>query len=180
MEPYEVEQQRLDMVLEKIQDAKAQNTLDRQNAEKKQSDVEAGWDDVRFRSSNYGSLFETAMSVRQQQQMLQERELAMNSVEHQAVVLDRLQERPYFARIDVQEAGTDNVEPIYIGLASFSDTPDNFLVYDWRAPISSIYYDAGLGHVMYETPDGKQEATVHLKRQFQIEDGRVVWDRKRR
>ena len=174
MEPYEVEQQRLDMVLEKIQDAKAQNTLDRQNAEKKQSDVEAGWDDVRFRSSNYGSLFETAMSVRQQQQMLQERELAMNSVEHQAVVLDRLQERPYFARIDVQEAGTDNVEPIYIGLASFSDTPDNFLVYDWRAPISSIYYDAGLGHVTYETPDGKQEATVHLKRQFQIEDGRVV------
>jgi len=174
MEPYEFEQQRLDMVLEKIQDAKAQNTLNRQSAEKKQSDVESGWNDVRFRSSNYGSLFETAMSVRQQQQMLQERELAMNSVEHQAIVLDRLQERPYFARIDVQEAGSETVEPIYIGLASFSDAPDNFLVYDWRAPISSIYYDAGLGHVTYETPDGKQEANVHLKRQFQIEDGRVV------
>ncbi|MBJ7695546.1 ATP-dependent DNA helicase [Weissella confusa] len=174
MEPYEAEQQRLDVVLEKIQDAKVKNDLDRQNNEQKQADVEAGWNDVRFKSSTYGSLFETAMSVRQQQQMLQERELAMNSVEHQAVVLDRLQARPYFARIDVQENGSETVEPIYIGLASFSDSPDNFLIYDWRAPISSIYYDAGLGQVTYETPDGKQEATVHLKRQFQIEDGKIV------
>ena len=109
MEPYEAEQQRLDVVLEKIQDAKVKNDLDRQNNEQKQADVEAGWNDVRFKSSTYGSLFETAMSVRQQQQMLQERELAINSVEHQAVVLDRLQARPYFARIDVQENGSEIV-----------------------------------------------------------------------
>ncbi|MGO3468683.1 MAG: RNA polymerase recycling motor HelD [Weissella hellenica] len=174
MTPYEAEQKHLDLVLEKIQDAKAENQLQQASAATKKADVDAGWKDVRFKSSTYGSLFETAMSVRQQQQMLQERELAMNSAEHQAVVLDRLQERPYFARIDVQEKGTEKVDQIYIGLASFSDGPDNFLIYDWRAPISSIYYDGGLGHVTYDTPDGKQDAEVSLKRQFQIEDGAVV------
>src|SRR5699024_11620125 len=114
------------------------------------------------------------MSVRQQQQMLQERELAMDSAEHQAVVLDRLTERPYFARIDVQEKGAAKVDQIYIGLASFSDGPDNFLIYDWRAPISSIYYDGGLGKVSYDTTDGKQDAEVSLKRQFQIDEGTII------
>jgi DNA helicase-2/ATP-dependent DNA helicase PcrA len=174
MTPYDSEQKRLDTVLEKIQDAKAKNKMQQASAVEKKADVESGWKDVRFKSSTYSSLFETAMSVRQQQQMLQERELAMNSAEHQAVVLDRLTERPYFARIDVQEKGTEKVDQIYIGLASFSDGPDNFLIYDWRAPISSIYYDGGLGEVTYETPDGKQDAEVSLKRQFQIEDGKIV------
>lgn len=173
-EPFDSEQARLDDVLAKIQDAKVLNDAKLKRAEKAQAEVHKGWDDVRFKSSTYSSLFETAMSVRQQQQMLQERELATNSAEHQAVILDRLKERPYFARIDVQEKGAAVAEPIYIGLASFSDSPDNFLVYDWRAPISSIYYDAGLGHVQYETPDGQQEAQVLLKRQFQIEEGKVV------
>lgn len=174
MTPYDSEQKRLDTVLEKIQDAKAKNKMQQASAVEKKADVESGWKDVRFKSSTYSSLFETAMSVRQQQQMLQERELAMNSAEHQAVVLDRLTERPYFARIDVQEKGTEKVDQIYIGLASFSDGPDNFLIYDWRAPISSIYYDGGIGKVTYETPDGKQDAEVSLKRQFQIEDGKIV------
>ncbi|MDR3191050.1 MAG: AAA family ATPase [Lactobacillaceae bacterium] len=173
-EPFDYEQERLDMVLDKIRTAQGENATQLQRAEKAQDDVEKGWGDIRFKSSTYGSLFETAMSVRQQQQMLQERELAMNSAEHQAVVLERLATRPYFARIDVQEKGAETPEPIYIGLASFSDSPDNFLVFDWRAPISSIYYDAGLGHVNYDTPDGKQEADVSLKRQFQIEDGKIV------
>ncbi|MCM0583391.1 AAA family ATPase [Weissella diestrammenae] len=171
---FEVEQQRLDTVLRKIKVAQEANDKQLDRAKKGQDEVEKGWNDVRFKSSTYSGLFETAMSVRQQQQMLQERELAQNSAEHQADVLSRLQHNPYFARIDVQESGADQPEPIYIGLASFSDAPDNFLIYDWRAPISSIYYDAGLGDVIYETPDGQQSANVSLKRQFQIEDGKIV------
>lgn len=171
---YQVEQQRLDMVLNKIKDEQVQNRLDQQYAADQHAQVDSGWKDVRFKTENYSSLFETATSVRQQQQMLEQREAAMNSADRRAEVLDRLVERPYFARIDVQEKGAETTESIYIGLASFSDRPDNFLVYDWRAPISSIYYDDGVGEVTYTTPDGEQEATVHLKRQFQIEDGKIV------
>ena len=173
--PYETEQARLDDVLVKIQDAIVQNRKDNERIKKAKEDVDSGWNDVRVKqSTTYGSLFETAMGVRQQQQMLQERELAMDSVEHQGTVLQRLKDRPYFARIDIQDAGADKPESIYIGLASFSDQVDNFLIYDWRAPISSIYYDANLGHVSYETPDGTQETDLKLKRQFQIEDGKIV------
>ena len=173
-EGFKVEQERLDMVLNKIKDEQVQNRLDQQYAADQHAQVDSGWKDVRFKTENYGSLFETATSVRQQQQMLEQREAAMNSADRRAEILDRLVERPYFARIDVQEKDAETTESIYIGLASFSDGPDNFLVYDWRAPISSIYYDDGVGEVTYTTPDGQQEAIVHLKRQFQIEDGSIV------
>jgi len=171
---FEIEQARLNDVLGKITIAKIDNEKQLDRAKKGHDEVEKGWDDVRFKSATFSGLFETAMSVRQQQQMLQERELAQNSAEHQEQVLQRLETKPYFARIDVQEKDAETPEPIYIGLASFSDSPDNFLIYDWRAPISSIYYDAGLGHVKYDTPEGIQEADVSLKRQFQIEDGTIV------
>ncbi|MDR3240980.1 MAG: AAA family ATPase [Lactobacillaceae bacterium] len=171
---FEIEQARLNDVLGKITIAKIDNEKQLDRAKKGHDEVEKGWDDVRFKSATFSGLFETAMSVRQQQQMLQERELAQNSAEHQEQVLQRLEAKPYFARIDVQEKDAETPESIYIGLASFSDSPDNFLIYDWRAPISSIYYDAGLGHVKYDTPEGIQEANVSLKRQFQIEDGTIV------
>lgn len=174
MNEFEYEQKRLDHVLDQIEKAQKTNDAQLVRAEEGQVEVEKGWNDVRFKSSTYSGLFETAMSVRQQQQMLQEREMAQSSAQHQAQILSRLAHNPYFARIDVQDEGSDKVEPIYIGLASFSDQPDNFLVYDWRAPISSIYYDAGLGSVTYETPAGPQVADVSLKRQFQIENKKIV------
>src|SRR5699024_10374127 len=60
-----------------------------------------------------------------------------------------------------------------IGLSSFTDQKDHFLIYDWRAPISSIYYDGKLGDVTYQTPDGEQRVNVLLKRQFLIKDQRI-------
>lgn len=51
---------------------------------------------------------------------------------------------------------------------------DHFLIYDWRAPISSIYYDGKLGKVSYNSPDGVQTVDMTKKRQFLIEDGKIT------
>ncbi len=165
-EPYDTEQQRLDFVLAKIKEAQTRNANEQQAAKQRHADVDSGWQDVRFKTNTYSGLFETAMSVRQQQQMLAQRESEMHSTQEQGKTLDRLAKRPYFARIDVQDAGSDEVESIYIGLASFADRPDNYLVYDWRAPISSIYYDDNVGAVTYQTPAGPQDAMYHLNGSF--------------
>ena len=130
--------------------------------------------EVRINMSSYTGMMDTAISVRQQQQLLSERQNSWRHASQQLDVLKRLEKRPYFARIDFHEAGEKKDETIYIGLGSFSDNPDHFLIYDWRAPISSVYYDGELGNVSYETPDGTQEVDVKLKRQFTIEDGKIV------
>lgn len=84
----------------------------------------------------------------------------------------KLGQSPYFGRIDFVTQGERN--PIYIGIHTFSDEMQRAnLVYDWRAPISSMFYDFELGEGWYETPSGKITGEIALKRQYKIRDGRM-------
>lgn len=129
--------------------------------------------DVRLKTETYSGMMETAMSIRQQQQMLSERENRQEHAARELRTLNKLEKNPYFARIDFREGDEKRDETIYIGMASFTDQPDHYLIYDWRAPISSIYYNGGIGDVSYMTPDGEQTVDVKLKRQFQIENSKI-------
>ncbi|KRL00530.1 ATP-dependent DNA helicase [Liquorilactobacillus capillatus DSM 19910] len=168
------EQQRMDDVISKIKIAEREHHKEIKKAE---SDTHAIKDDfsnnLRLKTETYSGIFETAATVRQQQQMLQERENSWQHATKRLDILKKLEKTPYFARIDFQEKGEKKAESIYIGLGSFADRPDNFLIYDWRAPISSIYYDGGIGQITYQTPDGPQQVDVTLKRQFVVENGKI-------
>jgi len=88
--------------------------------------------------------------------------------------LGRLLRSPYFARVDFRESGKPNVQVIYIGISSLMDQDTGkHLVYDWRAPVSSIYYDCELGPAEYEAPLGTVTGDILLKRHFRIKDGRL-------
>ena len=51
---------------------------------------------------------------------------------------------------------------------------ENFLIYDWRAPISSMYsYDYAPGPAQYETMDSIIKGEIELKRQYMIRNGRI-------
>ena len=170
----EQEQQHLDGVVSKIKDAQVEAKRRINTAESDETGIRNNFqNDLRIKTDSYTGMMETAISVRQQQQMLAERQNSWQHATSQLATLKRLQKTPYFARIDFHELGEPKSETIYIGLASFSDKPDHFLVYDWRAPISSVYYDGGIGEVTYQTPDGEQAVDVKLKRQFQIEDSKI-------
>jgi DNA helicase II / ATP-dependent DNA helicase PcrA len=90
--------------------------------------------------------------------------------------LIRLKNVPYFGRIDFRKNGNGNPEPVYIGVHNFFDEDSNAnLVYDWRAPISSMFYDFELGDAFYETKDVKINGSIDLKRQFRIRDGEMEY-----
>ena len=96
--------------------------------------------------------------------------------------LQRLLNSPYFARIDFTEDGYDRVEEIYIGRHSLLDEKTHtFHVYDWRAPISSLYYDYGVGRASFSIPPATHgelppiEGEISLKRQYQIEKGELAY-----
>ncbi|ARN95783.1 ATP-dependent DNA helicase [Levilactobacillus brevis] len=169
------EQKHLDDVVAKVKVAEEDAKQRIDVAENDEAGIRKNFvNDLRIKTDSYEGLLETALSVRQQQQMLAERQNSWQHATTELSTLQRLEKKAYFARIDFQEGPTAKTESIYIGLGSFSDTPDHFLIYDWRAPISSIYYDGELGDVSYQTPDGEQTVNVQLKRQFQIEDGTIV------
>jgi len=78
----------------------------------------------------------------------------------------------YFARIDFDTEG--EILPIYLGIATLSDGTD-FYVYDWRAPISSMFYDYEMGDAQYVTPSGEIiKGKIILKRQYKIEGDNIV------
>lgn len=87
-------------------------------------------------------------------------------------VLKNGQNKPYFARIDFEEENTKKIEKFYIGKYSINNN-ENLLVVDWRAPISNLYYDSEIGNTRYEAPAGIINGNLHLKRQFDIENGEL-------
>lgn len=86
--------------------------------------------------------------------------------------LKRATKNPYFARIDFQEK-TKEKQKIYIGKTNIFDEQYNVAVADWRAPISSVYYDGEIGETEYNCPEGKIKGDLLLKRQYQIEEGKL-------
>ncbi|MGI4870888.1 MAG: hypothetical protein ACRYFX_06885 [Janthinobacterium lividum] len=74
----------------------------------------------------------------------------------------KLGQSPYFGRIDFTPLGQATA-PVYIGVYSFRDEQQRQnLIYDWRAPISSLFYDYELGEATYTTPSGLVQGTIEL------------------
>ncbi|NLK64232.1 MAG: AAA family ATPase [Tissierellia bacterium] len=89
---------------------------------------------------------------------------------------EKMLDSPYFARIDFTEEGYDDIEKIYIGLFNLMDDENHEIkVYDWRAPISSLYYRNEVGPVEYKAPAGLIKGFVSLKRQFKIAKGKMEY-----
>lgn len=129
------------------------------------------WDEV---TVDNDEMFETYVSVMQQAKDLANHERVQ---EHAAKLLRKLQKHihnPYFGRIRFIEDGDTEQLDIYIGLMSISDLGnDDHLVYDWRTPIASLFYDYAPGPARYRTPMGEIEGEMTLKRQYVINDGRL-------
>lgn len=81
-------------------------------------------------------------------------------------------DKPYFARIDFTSDIDGENHVIYIGKNGVIKGTD-IVVTDWRAPISSLYYDAEVGQCSYKAPDGIVSGNMELKRQFEIENGNL-------
>ncbi|MBF0429814.1 MAG: AAA family ATPase [Fibrobacteria bacterium] len=90
--------------------------------------------------------------------------------------LDKLCASPYFGRFDFTKDPGSLATLVYVGIHDFSLSSDHQqLIYDWRAPISSIFYDWELGPVWYQSPKGRVEGQVDLKRQYSIRESRFLF-----
>ncbi len=90
--------------------------------------------------------------------------------------LEKMYLSPYFGRIDFIEDGEEKAEQIYIGIYNLSTgNTREILVYDWRAPISSMFYDYEIGLCNYDCPSGSISGQMLLKRQYKIENLNIVY-----
>ena len=82
----------------------------------------------------------------------------------------------FFGRVDFMYDGDDEPEPFYIGIGNFAEkTGMQPLIYDWRAPVSSLFYDYDKGPASYEAPAGRLDGEILSKWQFKIQNGELVY-----
>ncbi|WP_419876088.1 RNA polymerase recycling motor HelD [Candidatus Pristimantibacillus sp. PTI5] len=169
------EQERLEQVRKKLQARIAELEPEVTGLYDQAADIRKRfWEEVTINTSTYEDFEETFYTINQQSAILAERERGHKLLTQQWKSVNRLLPSPYFGRIDFQENGLDLSERIYIGVSSFIDEDGlSFLIYDWRTPIASLYYDYSPGLASYVTPAGRIEGTMELKRQFQIQNGQI-------
>ena len=92
------------------------------------------------------------------------------NAKNRLVSYNKMLKNAYFARIDFFD--DEETMPIYIGIATLDDS-NYFYVYDWRAPISSMFYDFEMGEAFYQTPNGKVYGKIVLKRQYKISGDKI-------
>lgn len=134
------------------------------------------WSDISVNDDNWDDLLESYIDISQKSLTLADQERNFMHAQKIYERLRRMSDSPYFGRVDFKETGEEQADPIYIGISSMLDEQDeHFLIYDWRAPISSIYYDHPLGSAEYETPMGMIHGEITEKRQYVIRNGNMVY-----
>lgn len=102
-------------------------------------------------------------------------EKAMNMAENDIKKYEETYFTPYFGRVDFREKRSAEIENIYIGKHSVSDSENGEeIVIDWRAPVADLYYSGTGGEAYYKAPSGIIDGELSLKRKFLFnEDGEL-------
>jgi len=82
-----------------------------------------------------------------------------------------MMDSPYFSRIDFQPRDDPGTMKVYIGKYSFWDAQSPYQVFDWRAPVASMYYEFEQGDAWYDAPSGRISGIIGSKRQYRIKKG---------
>ena len=89
----------------------------------------------------------------------------------------KMQDSPFFGRVDFRYDGDEEAETFYIGIGNLSESAGSLpLVYDWRAPVSGLFYDYDKGPASYEAPSGTFEGEVTSKWQYKIRKGKMLYE----
>lgn len=95
----------------------------------------------------------------------------LNAYQHGMARLEKARKKPYFGRIDFQDPRLSFLESYYIGRVGISDEKAEPVVLDWRAPISSVYYENSTGPCSYMvSSEGTFSIDLKRKRTYEIEN----------
>ena len=160
----------LNLVLEKLNERIAKLNLSLQEGAKEVEDMhEYYWE-------NYTEMDQYGYEDYDNQQALLNQ---LNTNQQQMHLKHRFQkmlDSPFFGRVDFCYDGEDEAESFYIGIGNFAErTGQTPLVYDWRAPVSGLFYDFDRGEAWYEAPGGRMDGEIVSKWQYKIKNGKMVY-----
>ena len=89
----------------------------------------------------------------------------------------KMMDSPFFGRVDFCYEGDDEPEIFYIGIANLAEENGGLpLIYDWRAPVSGLFYDFDKGPASYQAPLGDIHGDIAAKWQYKIRGGKMIYE----
>ena len=88
--------------------------------------------------------------------------------------LKSIEKKPYFASIVFKDEEDNSIYNIYMSLTYLKDKNENNILYDWRAPICSLFYDYEVGPASYNAPGGLIKGELKRKRQYKIDNNKLL------
>lgn len=89
----------------------------------------------------------------------------------------KMADSPFFGSVEFQYEGEDTAEDFYIGIGNFAERTGGLpLIYDWRAPVSGVFYDYDKGEASYEAPGGTMEGEILSKWQYKIRNNKMIYE----
>ena len=162
---FELEERRLEEVLKLLDDKLAQMGTDIFEDEDKYMEFRKyTWENMR------------AMDVQELNQATVESEFEANKImmkQDYFKKLFRIKNNPYFASVVFEDEDKERFS-VYLGLTYLKDEDYGNIIYDWRSPICSLFYDFEVGPCAYAAPGGPVKGKLIRKRQYKIEDRKLL------
>lgn len=162
---FQLEEKRLEEVLKLLDDKLAQMGEDIfEDQDKFKEFRKYTWDNMR------------AMDAQELNQAKAESEFEANKIimkQDYFKKLFRIKDNPYFASVVFEDEDKERYS-VYLGLTYLKDDEYGNIIYDWRSPICSLFYDFEVGPCAYAAPGGPVKGHLIRKRQYKIENRKLL------
>lgn len=129
-----------------------------------------------MRENPFGSVYGEAVELVRENEARLEKAHKMKSL---VARLEEMRLAPFFGRVDFLYDGEKQTQNFYIGMCTLTDDDTReILVYDWRSPVSSLFYQGETGRASYKAPLGEITGEIKLLRQYTFQNGEIksFWD----
>ena len=91
--------------------------------------------------------------------------------------LRKMLDSPFFGSVEFVYEDEEEPEEFFIGIGNFAEARGKVpLIYDWRAPVCSLFYDYDKGPASYEAPGGLMQGEILSKWQYKIRNGKMIYE----
>ncbi|MCR5272980.1 MAG: AAA family ATPase [Lachnospiraceae bacterium] len=126
---------------------------------------------------SYGEFDEYGYEQYDNSKALESSVLRLSELVKQKHRYEKMLDSPYFGRTDFLYEGEENPETYYIGIGNFREGRGNDpLIYDWRAPVASLFYDYDKGPASFTAPVGEISGEITKKKQYKIRHGKLIFE----
>lgn len=125
---------------------------------------------------NYTEFDEYGYEIYDNGSALKGRIKEQESYAKERVRYEKMMDSPYFGRVDFCYEGEEEAETYYIGIGNLSKSrARDPYVFDWRAPVSGLFYDYDRGPAKFQAPVGVLTGEITKKKQYKIKNGKLIY-----